>query len=77
MIRMNETLPNAAPDLTEKFGNWISFLKYEKHYSRHTLRAYTQDLLTFFDFMTNEDKANAKNFLSFGEKEILKISQKL
>jgi integrase/recombinase XerC len=44
--------PSAAPDLAEKFRQWLDFLAHEKHFSRHTLRAYTKDLLIFFEFMT-------------------------
>ena len=44
---------NAADDLEEHYRAWINFLRYEKHFSHHTLRAYTKDLLSFFDFLTH------------------------
>lgn len=44
--------PSCAQDLAEKFNAWLDFLAYEKHFSRHTLRAYTADLNFFFDFLT-------------------------
>ncbi|MDD9901343.1 MAG: tyrosine recombinase XerC [Alphaproteobacteria bacterium] len=49
---MKDTPPSTAPDLAEKFAAWLKFLQFEKHYSPHTLRAYTNDLLSFFDFLT-------------------------
>lgn len=50
----NETpLPaSAAADLAAKFAEWMAFLQNEKHYSRHTLRAYDFDLRQFFIFLT-------------------------
>ncbi len=44
---------SAAPDLEDRFNAWVEFLKYEKHYSKHTLRAYSKDVLYFFEFLTN------------------------
>lgn len=46
-------VPSTAADLAERFRDWVNFLQNEKHYSRHTLRAYTKDLLYFFDFLTH------------------------
>jgi integrase/recombinase XerC len=43
---------SVAPDLQEKFDAWLRYLQDEKHYSRHTLRAYTADLHYFFGFLT-------------------------
>ncbi len=43
---------SAAADLAAHFAAWIAFLQNEKHFSRHTLRAYDRDLRVFFDFMT-------------------------
>lgn len=43
---------SCAPDLAARFGEWLKFLSHEKHFSTHTLRAYTQDLLGFFEFLT-------------------------
>jgi len=51
-VNNTSTSPSAAADLAERFHDWISFLKNEKHFSRHTLRAYTKDILGFFDFLT-------------------------
>ena len=44
--------PSAAADLAERFHAWVDFLRNEKHFSRHTLRAYTKDILYFFEFLT-------------------------
>lgn len=49
--------PSAAPDLAEKFGQWVDYLALEKRFSRHTLRAYVADLHYFFDFLTQHDGA--------------------
>lgn len=45
--------PSCAADLAACYDGWVSFLQYEKHFSRHTLRAYTRDLLSFFLFLTD------------------------
>lgn len=45
-------LPSAAADLAEKFHAWTEYLRSEKHFSKHTLRAYTKDILGFFEFLT-------------------------
>lgn len=45
-------LPSAAADLADRFRAWVDFLQNEKHFSRHTLRAYTKDVLYFFEFLT-------------------------
>lgn len=45
-------VPSAAADLAAHFHEWVNYLSHEKHYSRHTLRAYTKDLLYFFQFLT-------------------------
>lgn len=44
--------PSAAADLAERFHAWVDYLRNEKHFSSHTLRAYTTDILYFFEFMT-------------------------
>ena len=44
--------PSCAGDLAEKFNAWLDYLANEKRFSRHTVRAYTSDLLFFFDFLT-------------------------
>lgn len=40
-----------APDLADAFGQWLRWLKVEKNLSRHTLRAYTNDVSQFIDFL--------------------------
>ena len=40
-----------APDLADAFGRWLRWLKVEKNLSRHTLRAYTNDVSQFIDFL--------------------------
>jgi integrase/recombinase XerC len=44
--------PSAAADLADRFHAWVDFLQHEKHFSRHTLRAYTKDILYFLEFLT-------------------------
>jgi len=44
--------PSASADLAERYHAWVDFLNHEKHFSRHTLRAYTKDILYFLEFMT-------------------------
>lgn len=46
-------IPSAAADLTARYHDWVAFLQNEKHFSRHTLRAYTKDILYFLDFLTS------------------------
>ncbi len=41
----------AAPDAAEAARGWYDWLAKEKRYSRHTLRAYGQDLAAFFAFL--------------------------
>ncbi|MDD3020502.1 MAG: tyrosine recombinase XerC [Alphaproteobacteria bacterium] len=41
----------AEPDLSDQIGKWITWLKFEKNMSPHTLRAYTGDLTQFIDFL--------------------------
>lgn len=43
---------SAAADAQVVFQLWLDYLKTEKRFSPHTLRAYTADLHAFFDFMT-------------------------
>ena len=50
---ITDETPSTAADLAEHYRAWINFLRYEKHFSHHTLRAYTKDLLSFFDFLTH------------------------
>lgn len=42
----------AAADLAAKYAEWVQFLTVEKRFSRHTLRAYTSDILAFLSFLT-------------------------
>lgn len=44
--------PATADDLAAMFNMWLRFLKNEKQFSKHTLRAYTLDLHEFFAFLT-------------------------
>jgi integrase/recombinase XerC len=44
--------PSAAPDLAAQALLWLDVLRHEKHFSRHTLRAYGKDLFAFLDFLT-------------------------
>lgn len=46
------TPPATAPDLAAKYAEWVTYLSLEKHFSKHTLRAYTSDMEYFFDFLT-------------------------
>ena len=46
-----EMLDLCAPDLAEKLLAWYKYLAYEKHSSRHTLRAYTHDVTNFLTFL--------------------------
>lgn len=47
--------PSLAPDLAQRFGEWVGYLTHEKRFSRHTLRAYTADLHYFFEFLTKHN----------------------
>jgi len=38
---------------TQNISSFIDYLKFEKRYSQHTIRAYTDDLDQFFCFITN------------------------
>ena len=44
--------PVTAPDLAAKYAEWVTYLSLEKHFSKHTLRAYTADMEYFFGFLT-------------------------
>lgn len=44
--------PATAPDLAAKYAEWVTYLSLEKHFSKHTLRAYTADMEYFFGFLT-------------------------
>lgn len=43
---------SAAADLADKCGLWVHYLRAEKRFSKHTLRAYLSDLHYFLDFLT-------------------------
>lgn len=47
------TAPPLAGDLAARYGEWVAFLRHEKHFSPHTLRAYQTDMDEFFTFLTN------------------------
>jgi integrase/recombinase XerC len=49
---LDNDLPSAAADLADRYHAWVAYLQNEKHFSRHTLRAYTKDILYFLDFLT-------------------------
>ncbi len=46
------TPPATAPDLAAIYAEWVTYLSLEKHFSKHTLRAYTSDMEYFFGFLT-------------------------
>lgn len=48
-----ETLEYCAPDLADRVGQWMTWLKVEKNVSRHTQRAYISDISQFFRFLSN------------------------
>lgn len=47
--------------LFNKIDVFISYLKKEKNYSVHTLRAYRKDLESFFDFLEEKKESNVDN----------------
>ncbi|MDE2335932.1 MAG: tyrosine-type recombinase/integrase, partial [Alphaproteobacteria bacterium] len=49
---LDSAAPSAAADLAERYHAWAAYLQNEKHFSRHTLRAYTRDILYFLEFLT-------------------------
>lgn len=54
-----------AADLTQKVEEWTDYLKYEKHVSKHTLRAYSHDLKVFLNFLfTHHSEKVSMNSLS-------------
>lgn len=48
---MSSSHKHIAPDLILRIDEWISYLKQQKGYSQHTVRAYRTDLLQFFCFL--------------------------
>lgn len=53
------------PDLQKSYSDWVSWLRVEKNFSRHTLRAYETDLRHFFDFLAqHQAQAISLNILS-------------
>lgn len=48
-----ETLAICAPDLANALQDWTRYLQYEKHSSRHTLRAYVNDVTQFVRFLVD------------------------
>ncbi len=54
-----------AADLFQKTQDWRDYLQYEKHVSKHTLRAYTHDLNVFLNFLfTHHGEKVSLNSLS-------------
>jgi len=53
MSLSQETLTLCAPDLAEKLEIWQDWLRYEKHLSPHTLRAYSGDVTHFIRFLAD------------------------
>jgi len=53
MTKSKNYAPSVAADLADRFTAWLIFLESEKHFSKHTVRAYNKDLLYFFEFLTN------------------------
>ncbi len=49
---LDSDIPSAAADLADRYHAWVAYLQNEKHFSRHTLRAYTKDILYFLEFLT-------------------------
>ncbi len=49
---LDSDIPSAAADLADRYRAWVAYLQHEKHFSRHTLRAYTRDILYFLEFLT-------------------------
>jgi integrase/recombinase XerC len=47
-----DALNACAGDLQAKFQEWVNYLRVEKNLSRHTLRAYTQDVIQFLNFLS-------------------------
>ena len=43
---------SAAADLAAHFGMWVDYLRHEKRFSKHTLRAYVADIREFCLFLT-------------------------
>ena len=41
----------AEPAVVKALTNWQDWLKHEKHYSAHTLDAYSRDVISFFQFL--------------------------
>jgi integrase/recombinase XerC len=52
-----EVLELCAADLSEALSSWYSYLRYERHASRHTVRAYTQDVTAFLKFLSGHKGA--------------------
>ncbi len=48
-----ETFAICAPDLAKALEDWDRYLRYEKHCSRHTLRAYAGDIAGFVTFLVS------------------------
>jgi integrase/recombinase XerC len=44
---------STTPDLSDALSKWHTYLRDEKHVSRHTIRAYTADVHSLIDFLSN------------------------
>ncbi len=48
-----QNLKQCAPDLAERLAQWQDYLRYEKHVSKHTFRAYCGDVSHFVGFLNS------------------------
>ncbi len=64
--RLDEkTLNLCAADLRDALSRWYDYLRYEKNMSRHTLRAYSADVIGFISFLgQHHEKSPGLNDLS-------------
>jgi len=60
---------SAAADLQNAFEKWTDALRYERHASDHTLRAYISDLSVFFAFIT-EHKGKPPSLNDLGDMKL-------
>ncbi len=54
---MDALITSCAPDLQDVFHRWVNWLTLEKRMSRHTVTAYTNDVLGFFNFLRQHTDA--------------------
>jgi integrase/recombinase XerC len=62
-----ETLALCAPDLAKTLEKWQDWLQFEKHVSRHTLRAYSADVTHFLLFLRTHQGGEAPCLDSISE----------